>query len=314
MTPVDAGLDVGATHVRAAVSRGDDVAGHARRSTPTGDAETLLATVRTVLADACEQAGVSVADIDRTGIGSLGPLDLDAGAIVDPPNLPGVDRVPLVAAVEDATGGAVRLFNDGTAGALGAAAAAPDPPENLVYVTISTGLGAGALVDGHLLVGERGNAAEVGHLTLDPDSALRCGCGGTGHWEAFCSGANVPDFARHLADETGLGTDLALSDLTAREVFDAAGEDPLATRTVAEIGRYNALGVAAVVHAYDPADVVLGGGVAVPNPDAICAPIRERLPELVVGEAPPVRVTDLGDEVVVRGALAGARRAAASGD
>ncbi len=303
---VRAGLDVGATHLRAAVGTVEELAGHASQETPTGDTQLLLDSLRETLEAACRAASVDITEIDQTGIGSLGPLDDETGAIVEPPNLDGIDRVPLVDSVTEWTDGSVSLYNDATAGALGSVVASPARPDNLVYVTISTGLGAGAVVDGHLLRGQRGNAAEVGHITLDPESALPCGCGGTGHWEAFCAGSNIPAFARHLAAAHGVQTNLDLDSLTAKAVFEHDGDDALATRTVEAVGRYNALGVAAVVHAYDPEVVVLGGAVALNNPEAICDPIRDRLPELVVDTAPTVRVTELGDEAVVLGALAGA--------
>jgi glucokinase len=69
--------------------------------------------------------------------------------------------------------------------------------ENLAYVTLSTGLGGGAIVDGHLLIGKDGNAVEVGHITIDPGSSLICGCGSPGHWEAYSSGSNIPNFVKH---------------------------------------------------------------------------------------------------------------------
>lgn len=309
-----AGIDLGATHVRAAVADSSGaMLGYVKRETPGGvDGQAIAEAVRETLELACDDAGVGTAAVGGIGVGSLGPLDRAAGAVVDPPNLPGVERVPLVEALSEYEAD-VTLYNDATAGALGVRAAG-DAPDNIVYVTISTGLGAGAIVDGNALVGERGNAAEVGHLTLDPDSPVPCGCGGRGHWEAFAAGDNVPTYARHLARERDLETDLPLGSLTAKAVFDAAGEDPLATAAVDAIGEFNALGVAAVVHAYDPAVVVLGGAVAVNNPDAVLEPVRERLPDLVVEAAPEVRITSLGDRTVLTGALAAAREGTLDAD
>jgi glucokinase len=301
---VDAGIDVGATHLRVAVGSATEIDGHAKRPTPSEGSAAILHALREAFESACVNGSVTAAAVERIGIGSLGPLDREAGAVVDPPNLPGVARLPLVDAVSEWIDGPVTLYNDATAGALGEVVTAAAPPRNLVYVTLSTGIGAGAVVDGHLLVGEHGNAAEVGHLTIDPDSQLGCGCGSTGHWEALCAGNNIPALVRHIADEMDAEP---VDALTPEWVFDAADTDPLATRTVEAIGRYNALGVAAVVQAYDPETVVLGGAIAIHNPDAICVPIRERLPSLIVGSAPEVRVSGLGEDVVVRGALAGAR-------
>jgi len=304
-----AGVDLGATNVRVAIGGPDGALyGYAKRDTPTSDSGLEIAeSVADTFEAACADGECAVRDVEGTGIGSLGPLDPDEGAVVDPPNLPGVERVPLVETLENLTGSEVSLYNDAAAGALGVAEASPDAPRNLVYVTMSTGIGAGAIVDGTLLVGERGNAAEVGHIVVDTASRLQCGCGGEGHWEAFAAGSNIPRYARHLASDRDLETSLSLDTLDAAEVF-AADDDPLARAVVEGVGDVNALGVAATVHAYDPAVVFLGGAVAVNNPEAVLTPIRERLPDLVVTTAPEVRITPLGDRTVVTGALAAVRK------
>lgn len=300
-----AGVDLGATHVRAAIGKPDGTLTAIRRdSTPQGNAKAIRTTVQNLLGEAMDAADIEAEAIDTAGIGSMGPLDHEAGAVVDPPNLEGVERISIVSAVESVVDGPVTLRNDATAGAVGVRFYSTEPPANLVYVTISSGLGAGAIVDGHPLVGENGNAAEIGHFTLAPDSDVTCSCGSTGHWEGFCSGENLPEYAQHLVREEGIPTDLSLSDLQAAELFASAPEDPLAATVLDRFGKWNVRGVAAAVHAYDPALIVFGGGVALPNPDAVLDPIRDGLPEKVLGDPPAVRLTPLGDETVVRGAVA----------
>jgi|GEM_PF-4394222 len=143
-------------------------------------------------------------------VAAVGPLDHDVGASVEPVNVSaGVDRIPLV----DPLGTLVstdrlHLHNDATAGAIGERFFG-DGETDLVYLTLSTGIGAGAVVDGHVLSGWGGNAVEVGHATVVP-GGRPCGCGGAGHWEAYCGGANVPAYARDLHD--GEATRLDLGD------------------------------------------------------------------------------------------------------
>lgn len=144
----------------------------------------------------------------------------------------------------------------------------------------------------------------MGHVTVAPDSDQRCGCGDTGHWEALCSGRAIPETARTIAAKAELETRLDLTDLTAPELFDAVGSDPLADRVVERLAAYNTLGVAALAHAYDPAVVHVGGGVATNNPEAILDPLRRRLPAHLVGDAPTVAVTPLGSDATLRGAVA----------
>jgi glucokinase len=308
------GVDLGATTIRAVVGdRAGRVVGADRSSTPEGPTgvaitEAVLDAVR----GACADAGVDPEAVVAAGIGAVGPLDHDAGVVVEPTNLPkGVGRIPLVGPLRTLLSTDRTYFhNDATAGAIGERFFR-DGGDDLVYLTLSTGVGAGVVVDGHVLSGWDGNAAEVGHVTLDPDDGARaCGCGGTGHWEAYCGGANVPGYARdrHDGESTVLPVDESDADVDAADVFDAAADgDDFATRVVDRIGRWNALGVATLVHAYAPRVVAVGGGVARNNTDRVLRPIRDRLPSLLhVARTPEIRLTDRDGDAVVRGALASA--------
>lgn len=302
-----AGVDLGATTVAAVVGDATGaVRGRAERGTPAGpDGRTVAAAVVGTLREACDDAGVAPADLAGTGVASAGPLDVAAGAAVDTPNLP-VDRVPLVDPVAEAVGSdRVVLRNDATAGVVGERFHDPDPPANLVYLTVSTGVGAGVCVDGRVLGGRDGNAGEVGHFVVDPLGRLECGCGRRGHWEAYCSGRGMPAYARFLAGP-GTATDLPLADpaLDAADVLDRAGADPFADRVLDRVARFNAVGVAGVVHAYAPEAVVVGGSVARNNWDRVVDPLRDRLPDHVMTAVPSLRRERFGAWTGARGALA----------
>jgi len=307
-----AGLDLGATHVRAVVADDDGtILGCDRGDTPrgpTGDAvsDAVLGT----LLGACDDAGIIPDDIRAVGIGSVGPLDLAEGAVVDPANLPdNIHRIPLTGPVAELCGtDRVYLHNDTHAGVIGERYYSDRNPDDMVYLTISSGIGAGVCVDGHVLSGWDGNVGEVGHVTLDPEGRMRCGCGGRGHWEAYCSGNSIPRYARWLHETEGGDTDLPLDaeGFDAAAVFAHAGDDPLADRVIERVSRWNALGIAALVHAYAPLVVYVGGAVPLNNPEAVLDPVAERVDDLVVSNVPDLRLTSLGDDVVVRGALASA--------
>ncbi len=303
-----AGVDLGATNVRAVVGEADGtVVARDRRKTPTGPSgDAVSGTVtRSVLA-AAEAAGIAPHDIVACGVGSAGPLDSDAGAVVDSPNFAEqIDSVPLVDPLEDLLDAPVTLHNDAVAGVIGERFYATDPVENMVYLTISSGIGAGAIVDGTVLSGVDGNAAEVGHWVIEP-GGLTCGCGSDGHWEAYCAGSNLPSHARHLHEEEGVPTELPLDSPTfsAADLFAAAGNDPLSDRVIDTCARYNARGIVNLVHAYAPELVVIGGAVARNNPEQVIEPLRERVPDLVMTNVPEIRLTALGEEPVLRGALA----------
>ena len=304
-----AGIDLGATNVRAVV--GDDdgtVLGRDRRPTPQGPSgiavtEAVLDAVRA----ACEAADVDHGDVAAAGVGSVGPLDLAAGTVEGPANLPdGVGTIPLTGPLEELVGGPVHLHNDTAAGVIGERFHAERNPDDMAYLTISSGIGAGVCVDGNVLSGWDGNAGELGHVTLDPDGAMTCGCGGRGHWEAYCSGSSVPRYARHLHDGEPTELPLSSSEFDAADVFVAAGDDPLADRVLERVAEWNALGVATLVDAYAPIVVYVGGAVATGNPEVVVGELRERVPERVFSNVPEIRLTTLGDDVVLQGALASA--------
>ena len=306
-----AGLDLGATNVRAVVADDEGrMVGTDRRPTPSGP--TGIAVTEAVLSSlrgACEDAAVEPRAVRAVGVGSIGPLDLAEGCVDGPANLPpSVGTIPLTGPVGELVDGPVYLHNDTSAGVIGERFYAERSPDDMVYLTISSGIGAGVCVDGNVLAGWDGNAGEVGHVTVDPTGAMTCGCGRPGHWEAYCSGNNVPRYAEHLHETEELATDLPVGEegLGAAEVFEAAGDDPLADRVVERVADWNAQGITTIVQAYAPLVIYVGGAVALENPELVLDPVRERLDDVVFSNVPELMLTTLGDDVVVRGALASA--------
>ncbi|MFC6716574.1 ROK family protein [Natrialbaceae archaeon GCM10025810] len=308
-----AGVDLGATNVRAIVADGDGTTlGRSRNGTPRGPTgidvtEGVLRTVR----EACADAGVDPARVEAAGIGSIGPFDLAEGAVIDPANLPDtIDRIPLTGPISKLLEtDEVHLHNDTTAGVIGERFHAERNPDDMVYLTISSGIGAGVCCDGSILGGWDANAGEVGHCVVDPRGRLTCGCGHDGHWEGYCSGNAIPQFVRLLAeDDPTIATDLPLEDpdFSAKDVFDLAGEDDLADHAIEQIAHWNAIGVANVVHSFAPILVSIGGAVALNNEELVVTPIRERVSEMVMTNVPEIKLTELGDDVVLEGALASA--------
>ncbi|TQQ79864.1 ROK family protein [Halonotius terrestris] len=306
------GVDLGATNIRAVVAdSAATILGSAKAETPRGPTgiavtEAILELIR----DACGQAGVTPGTVTACGIGSIGPLDLAAGAVENPANLPDqIDRIPLTGPISNllATDD-VYLHNDTIAGVIGERFHAERNPDDMVYLTISSGIGAGICVDGHVISGWDGNAGEVGHMTLDPQGFMTCGCGHDGHWEAYCSGNNIPRYAERLHAEDPIDTALQFDnpDFTAADIFDLAGDDEFADHVIDQLAHWNAMGVANIIHAYAPLVINVGGAVALNNPDLVLDPIRDRLDEMVMTNIPEVNLTDLGDDVVVKGAVASA--------
>ncbi len=304
------GVDAGATRLRAAVATDPEtVLGRGERPTPNADGRAVSAALLETVRAACADAGVGVEEIAAAGVGSFGPIDREAGAIVRPANV-AAERIPIVGPLRDLLEtDRIDFRNDADAGVRAERYAADTNLENVAYLTISTGIGAGVIVDGCLLSGNGGNAGEVGHTTVDAERRMECGCGGAGHWEAYCSGGNIPHYAGYLHSE-GTETDLSVGEeeFTAADVF-ATPEDDLAAVVIEHLAQWNTVGVANLVQSFGPTHVAVGGAVALNNPEAVVEPVRQRLPGQVTIDAPTMAPTALGDEVVLVGALVGAVQA-----
>lgn len=229
-------------------------------------------------------------DLQCVAVAVPGTMDTEKGVFY-PPNLPGreVDiRGLLESVVEDHI-----LINDCSAGVVGEYFYGGERESDMVYISISTGIGSGVIVDDRLVLGCSGNFAEVGHMKVG--GTKMCGCGGKGHWEAYCSGSNLPGFAEYITGER-------IDD--ASVLFKKYHEgDPGARKVIEKMREYNAAGMANVINAYAPELIVLGGGVVVNNPETIL----DGLSELIDGDIliPPPRIvtTSLGANSVMYGLL-----------
>ncbi|MBS7648356.1 ROK family protein, partial [Candidatus Bathyarchaeota archaeon] len=233
-----------------------------------------------------------------------------------PANLP-FDFVPLVKPLEEEFNLPTYLLNDCVAAVMGEKYfGLGRDHNNLVYVTISTGIGGGAYVDGHLLIGKDGNAHEIGHFTIDFKGQLTCGCGRKGHWEAYCSGNGIPNYTRLVIEEEGLmkveGSQLiddvrrnGYVNITAKMIYDyAKASDRVAEIIVERIGILNAIGFACVVDAYDPSLITVGGSVTLNNPDLVINPVKRHINKHARNRIPEITLTPLGEDAVLYGALA----------
>jgi len=299
-------VDIGATNIRVAL--GDERRIIVKRSEATDRLNGPEGVPRQI-ARMIRSLGAEPAAI---GVGSIGPLDTKQGAIGETPNF-AFKHIPIVSPLKGEFDVPVRIMNDCNAAVIGEHLyGAGRGLDNLFYVTLSTGLGGGAIVDGNPLKGKDGNAPEIGHLTLDPDSELVCGCGCHGHWEAYCSGANLPNYARILLRNRDLGGGLLLKmvggdlgKLTSEMIFEAAKKrDRDAVFVVEEVGKANAVGFANIVNAFDPELITVGGSVALNNPEMVVGPIRNGIDRHLINRRPEIMMTPLGADVVLYGGLA----------
>ena len=189
------GVDLGATNVRVGIgtNEGCILKKICEKTDKSHGSEGISAQIIGMIYDLVNDAKINILGI---GVGSIGPLDLKKGIIAHSPNIP-FSSVPLREPIEREFNTSVTLLNDCNSAVVGERRfGAGKGFDNLVYMTLSTGIGGGVFVDGHLLLGKDGNASEVGHIVIDIEERLRCGCGKRGHWEAYCSGRNIPNYVR----------------------------------------------------------------------------------------------------------------------
>ena len=303
-------VDIGATNIRVATGDSDGLQEKTTEPTDIGNgANGVSEQIIRLIEDIRDEKPESI------GIGSIGPIDLETGEITNTPNYP-FNYIPIAQPLEEHFGVKASLVNDCAAAVLGEQRfGAGKGYSNIVYVTISTGLGGGAIVDNHLLMGKDGNAPEIGHVTINSDSDIKCGCGSFGHWEAYSSGRNIPRNAMKLMKSSWrksliadlIGGDLDL--LTSKTIYDAAKQgDEVALGVVAEIGRINAIGFANITNLFDPELITVGGSIALNNPRLVLDPIHENIDKHLINRKPEIMVTPLGEDAVLIGALALAMR------
>ncbi|MDY6876827.1 MAG: ROK family protein [Chloroflexota bacterium] len=308
------GIDLGGTKISTALT--DDtgtIIAHDYRETLA--AEGQKAVIRRMLDSARQvmaQAGVTQAQVVATGIGAPGPLDIKAGVVMAPPNLPGWDRVPLKQLVENELGIATFLENDANAAALGEHRfGAGRGTEHMIYVTVSTGIGGGLILDGKLYHGISGAAGEIGHITIMPNGP-RCGCGNRGCLEALASGTAI---ARQARERVTHGVPTLIADLaegiperiTAKLVAEAASRGDIEAQDIlAEAMNYLGIGMANLVNLFNPQLIVIGGGLTNIG-ELLFGPVRRviarRAFRTPAREVQVVRA-ELGDHVGVLGAAA----------
>jgi glucokinase len=274
-------VDLGATKIfsLAALPDGREAGSDTRPTQARQGPQAVIGRIVDSVRAALAVAGAAATDLAAVAVAAPGPVDQERGVVRNPPNLPGWEVVPVVQILRDALGVRVILENDADAAALGEYAfGAGRDFRNMVFITVSSGIGGGIIVDGRLYRGATGAAGEVGHMVLDEDGPT-CGCGQRGCLEALASGTAIAARAAALVaeGESPLLARLARESppLTAEDVQQAALEgDVVAQRVIREAGHYLGLGLVNLVHVFNPDGIIIGGGVSHMG-DLILEPARE---------------------------------------
>lgn len=268
------GIDLGGTDIKAGVvSETGDVVYQTK--TPTNGQEggpavvdRMSKLIATILGT--PEIAPRRAEVVGVGLGSPGLIDQKNGTITRPVNIPDwEDAVPIKARFEAEHGIRAEVDNDANVCALGEALYGAGHRKSVVLaLTLGTGVGGGVVVNGRVFHGAHGYAAEVGHITVDPEGPL-CGCGNIGCLESYASARMIALHAQELIgqskDHKSLLEKWAAEgkDVTSKLVYEAGLEkDALAERIIARAGRYLGVGLASLLVAFDPEIVVIGGGAS----------------------------------------------------
>ena len=218
--------------------------------------EKLLKTIDDVL------VGTDINEVKAIGVGSPGPLDVEKGLIVYTPNLP-FKNFNIVKPIKDKYKIDTYLDNDANVATLSEYMfGAGKGSKNMVYVTVSTGIGGGAILNGGLFRGSTSNALEIGHITV-MKGGPRCGCGNTGCAEALASGTAIMKRAKE-AVESKVETSLKnYEEVTAREVFlESERGDKVSQDILNDALSYLGITISNIANSFDPDKIIIGGGVS----------------------------------------------------
>lgn len=266
MSDVAFAVDLGGTNIRGAIVTRSGEIRHFRsvRTAVHGGVYAIIDQIVELAEEVFDEHGSRLTA--GVGVVAPGPLEPKAGIVRFAPNLPGWENVPLTRLLEERLQIPVVLGNDGNCAALGESMfGAGKNVENLIYLALGTGLGAGIIHQGQLIEGIAGLGGEVGHVSIDPNGA-RCTCGGIGCMEAYIGGwaiARHGEMAVHSERSTLIREIAGDERISAEVVAEAAKRgDAAAIDIFARGGRALAVGIGSLVNVFNPELIVIGGGLA----------------------------------------------------
>jgi len=264
------GVDLGGSKILTAVvnARGVMLSSDENITPATEGHETVIQSIVDSAHRVLKQASVAISEVCAIGIGAPGISNPETGILFTSPNLPGWRDIPLRDIMQERLGKKTFLTNDANAAALGEFYfGAARGVRNFIYVTLSTGIGGGIVIDGKIYSGAIGAAGEVGHMTID-DKGPICNCGNRGCWEMLASGTALAREARHRIKE-GVKTSILeyaggdVEKVTAKVVHNAAEQgDGFAEELITQTGYYVGVGLVNLINTFNPELIIIGGGLS----------------------------------------------------
>ena len=314
MNKVIAGIDIGGTKTAIALENlhGERIAA---RVLPTqADAFDTIERISKAIE---VMLGENDTELISIGIGCPSPLDIEKGLVMSPSNLQDWDNFPIVKLFKDRFKVPVVLENDANTAALGEYIyGAGRGYKNIVYVTVSTGIGGGIILGGEIFHGVGAGVGELGHTIVQPDG-VPCNCGSVGCVETICAGVHI---ARRAKEKLASGISSLMNEITpninevsAKTVVEAARRgDKLAVEIWDETCKFLAIGIANAITLLAPEAVVIGGGIAAATGEMLFAPLRQLIPKyvsMIPADKILILPAELGSESGVCGALVLAKKA-----
>lgn len=304
------GIDVGGTNVKVALvnDKGKILYSNSIPTHAEMGYEYTINNMKEAVQDLLKETKTSLKDIEGIGFGFPGQIDYQKGIVRLAPNIPGWVEVPIAEIMEKEFKIPAKVDNDVRCAALGELNfGAGIGCENLICITVGTGIGSGLIINGNLVRGASNAAGEIGHIKLDMTGGPLCGCGDRGCLEAFASGPSIVALAEEYI-KGGKSTkyrELANPDITPYIVAEAAKQgDPVAKRIFTVVGEYIGIGLSSVVNLLNPEKIIIGGGVAAAG-DMLINPIKETILKRamsIAGSTVQVVTAQLGNSAGVIGA------------
>ena len=300
-------IDIGGTQLRVAVYPRNGIEPLAVQRTPSRALEDGVFERLTALIDSVWPE----TPVDAISVAAPGPLNPYTGMIISTPNIPAWTNYPLAGLLSKRYKVPAFLGNDANLAAVGEwKFGAGQGHHDILYLTLSTGIGGGVISSDLLIEGSRGMATELGHVTVLPGGPI-CSCGVPGHLEAVACG---PAIAKYVRGQIATGRSSILrshSELSARHVAEAANQgDELANEAFVRAGGFIGQAVADFLHLFNPSIVIFGGGVT-QSGRLILDPIEESMKRNIMDKSYldglQIATVQLGDDAGLLGALAQAR-------
>ena len=301
-------VDIGGTQMRAACfSTGNETPSHVNRIKAHNNEIPRFTKLEQLIESVWPENG----SVEWISVAAPGPLDSSRGVLIAPPNIPEWHGFPIQELLHNRFNTPTMIGNDANLAALGEwKYGAGRGHHHLIYLTVSTGIGSGVIINDRLLTGSRGLAPELGHVTIQQEGPV-CPCGQHGHLEGLAAGRAIEEGVHQRLLSGAESSLIGIHHPTAEQIATAANQgDQLSISAFQRAGEYIGLALASSLHIFNPTIIIIGGGVA-QSGSLLLLPLRAALEKYVMIpeylEGLEITTAQLGDNAGLMGALAQSR-------